>query len=55
VKPLGDVLVVAVNSDASARILKGPARPINREQDRLALIEALDPVDYAVLFNEETA
>ena len=54
-KALGDVLVVAVNSDASARALKGPGRPINSEQDRLALIEALDPVDYTVLFNEETA
>ncbi len=54
-KALGDVLVVAVNSDASARTLKGPGRPINSEQDRLALIEALDPVDYAVPFNEETA
>ncbi len=52
-KRLGDVLVVGLNSDASTRRLKGPTRPINREQDRLALVSALDPVDYAVLFEED--
>ena len=53
-KRLGDVLVVGLNSDASTRRLKGPTRPINREADRLALVAALDPVDYAVLFAEDT-
>ncbi|MDP9364511.1 MAG: D-glycero-beta-D-manno-heptose 1-phosphate adenylyltransferase, partial [Chloroflexota bacterium] len=53
-KALGDVLVVGVNSDASTRRLKGPTRPINREQDRLALVAALDPVDHAILFGEDT-
>lgn len=54
-KELGDILVVAVNSDHSARALKGPGRPINNEQDRLALVDALDMVDYAFLFDAETA
>jgi D-beta-D-heptose 7-phosphate kinase/D-beta-D-heptose 1-phosphate adenosyltransferase len=53
-KRLGDILVVGVNSDASTRRLKGPTRPINREADRLALVAALDPVDYAVLFEDDT-
>jgi D-beta-D-heptose 7-phosphate kinase/D-beta-D-heptose 1-phosphate adenosyltransferase len=50
----GDVLVVAVNSDRSARRLKGKNRPINVERDRLALVAALDAVDHAFLFDEET-
>ncbi|MBX6342739.1 MAG: D-glycero-beta-D-manno-heptose 1-phosphate adenylyltransferase, partial [Thermomicrobiaceae bacterium] len=53
-KALGDVLVVGVNSDRSARALKGEGRPINSERDRLALVAALDPVDHVVLFDEET-
>lgn len=53
-RALGDVLVVGINSDASTRRLKGPMRPVNREADRLALVSALDAVDYAVLFEEDT-
>jgi len=53
-KQLGDILVVGVNSDASVRRLKGQARPINHERDRLALVAALDAVDHAVLFDEDT-
>lgn len=53
-RALGDVLVVGINSDASARRLKGPNRPVNRELDRLALVGALDAVDYAVLFEDDT-
>jgi D-beta-D-heptose 7-phosphate kinase/D-beta-D-heptose 1-phosphate adenosyltransferase len=52
-KRLGDVLVVGVNSDESVRRLKGQARPINHERDRLALVAALDPVDHAILFAED--
>lgn len=51
-RALGDVLVVGVNTDRSARQLKGKNRPINSERDRLALVAALDAVDYAVLFDE---
>jgi D-beta-D-heptose 7-phosphate kinase/D-beta-D-heptose 1-phosphate adenosyltransferase len=53
-KALGDVLVVGINSDASTRRLKGPSRPINSERDRVALVAALDAVDYAVVFDEDT-
>jgi D-beta-D-heptose 7-phosphate kinase/D-beta-D-heptose 1-phosphate adenosyltransferase len=53
-KALGDVLVVAVNSDASTRRQKGAGRPINGERDRLALVAALDMVDHALLFDEDT-
>lgn len=51
-RELGDVLVVGVNSDRSALMLKGKNRPINSERDRLALVSALDPVSHAVLFDE---
>lgn len=51
-KELGDILVVGVNSDRSARRLKGEGRPINRERDRLALVAALDAVDHVILFDE---
>ncbi|MGE3797415.1 MAG: D-glycero-beta-D-manno-heptose 1-phosphate adenylyltransferase, partial [Thermomicrobiales bacterium] len=53
-KSLGDVLVVGINSDASTRRLKGKNRPINHERDRLALVSALDSVDFAVLFEDDT-
>src|SRR6202161_118530 len=48
----GDVLVVAVNDDASLRGLKGPGRPILNENARADLVAALRAVDYVVLFNE---
>jgi rfaE bifunctional protein nucleotidyltransferase chain/domain len=52
---LGAALVVAVNTDASARRLgKGPDRPLNREADRVAVVAALASVDYVVLFDEDT-
>lgn len=50
----GDVLIVGVNSDASERGLKGPTRPIYREQERLELLSAIRFVDYLVLFDEPT-
>ncbi len=53
-RALGDRLVVGVNSDASVRRLKGPARPIVREDDRAALVAALRCVDLAVVFDEDT-
>ena len=48
----GDVLVVAVNSDASVHALKGPGRPVLDENARALLVSALRPVDYVVLFSE---
>jgi D-beta-D-heptose 7-phosphate kinase/D-beta-D-heptose 1-phosphate adenosyltransferase len=53
-RALGDVLIVGVNSDNSARRLKGKGRPINSERDRMALVAALDMVDHVVLFDEDT-
>jgi D-beta-D-heptose 7-phosphate kinase / D-beta-D-heptose 1-phosphate adenosyltransferase len=53
-KALGDTLVVAVNSDDSVRWLAGARPPLMSERDRLALLAALDPVDYALLFDDET-
>jgi len=52
-KELGDILVVGVNTDRSARRLKGEGRPITGERDRLALVAALEGVDHAVLFDED--
>ena len=51
-KSLGDVLVVAVNSDASVRAIKGEKRPINSEAERMETLAALEAVDYVVLFHE---
>jgi rfaE bifunctional protein nucleotidyltransferase chain/domain len=52
---LGDVLVVAVNSDASVRRLgKGPERPIVPERDRAAMLAALACVDHVLIFEEDT-
>ena len=51
-KSLGDILIVAVNSDASARAIKGNKRPITIEADRMETLAALESVDFVVLFNE---
>ncbi len=53
-KELGDILVLGLNSDDSVRRLKGPARPVNNEQDRAVVLEALECVDYIVFFEEDT-
>jgi rfaE bifunctional protein nucleotidyltransferase chain/domain len=53
-RELGERLVVGVNSDASVRRLKGPARPIVTADDRVALLEALACVDLAVVFEDDT-
>ncbi|WP_411728078.1 bifunctional D-glycero-beta-D-manno-heptose-7-phosphate kinase/D-glycero-beta-D-manno-heptose 1-phosphate adenylyltransferase HldE [Methyloglobulus sp.] len=53
-KALGDRLIVAVNSDASVKRLKGDTRPINGLQERMAVLAALACVDWVVAFEEET-
>jgi D-glycero-beta-D-manno-heptose 1-phosphate adenylyltransferase len=50
----GDVLVVAVNDDAAVRQLKGADRPVVGEADRAELVDALQGVDYVVLFGDLT-
>jgi D-beta-D-heptose 7-phosphate kinase/D-beta-D-heptose 1-phosphate adenosyltransferase len=51
---LGDVLVVALNSDASVRRLKGPGRPIHNQTDRAGLVAALACVDHVTVFEDDT-
>ncbi|KKC98148.1 bifunctional D-glycero-beta-D-manno-heptose-7-phosphate kinase/D-glycero-beta-D-manno-heptose 1-phosphate adenylyltransferase HldE [Photobacterium halotolerans] len=51
---LGDRLIVAVNSDSSVRGLKGPGRPVNPEDRRMAVLAGLGAVDWVVPFAEET-
>ena len=53
-RKLGDRLIVAVNSDASVKQLKGPSRPINPLMQRMIVLGALDSVDWVVPFEEET-
>lgn len=53
-KAQGDLLVVAINSDASVRKLKGEDRPINNEADRASMLLNLKSVDCVVVFDEET-
>lgn len=53
-KKLGDILVVGLNSDDSVRRLKGPARPINGENERAFVLAALSFVDYITVFEEDT-
>ncbi|NUP58576.1 MAG: D-glycero-beta-D-manno-heptose 1-phosphate adenylyltransferase [Pseudarthrobacter sp.] len=54
-KQLGDILVVALNSDDSVRRLKGVGRPINTMADRAAVVAALSCVDYVTVFDTPTA
>ena len=51
-RSLGDLLVVAVNSDASVRQLKGDRRPINGQDERAETLAALESVDFVVIFEE---
>ena len=51
-RALGDVLVVAINSDRSVRAIKDEGRPILDESERVALVSAIDGVDHVVLFDE---
>jgi len=53
-RSLGDLLVVALNTDSSVRRLKGPTRPINRLKSRQKVIAALESVDIVVSFSEST-
>jgi len=53
-KELGDYLVIGLNSDSSVKILKGPSRPVNNQEDRALMLAALEFVDAVILFEEET-
>lgn len=51
-KTFADCLIVLLNSDKSVRSIKGPTRPINCEEDRAEILNALKCVDYVILFDE---
>lgn len=53
-KTLGDRLVVLVNSDASVQRLKGPSRPVNRLEQRMEMLAALECVDWVIAFDDDT-
>ena len=53
-KALGDVLIVAINADASARRIKGPGRPIIPEDARAGMLAALECVDHVIVYGEDT-
>jgi D-glycero-beta-D-manno-heptose 1-phosphate adenylyltransferase len=51
---LGDVLIVAINSDQSVRQLKGEGRPIFPQEERAEILAALEAVDYVTIFSDPT-
>ncbi len=53
-RSLGDALVVAINSDASVRRIKGASRPILPQEERAELLAALASVDYVTIFDDGT-
>jgi D-beta-D-heptose 7-phosphate kinase/D-beta-D-heptose 1-phosphate adenosyltransferase len=53
-RKLGDVLIVAVNTDDSVRRLKGPTRPLNTTEDRMRMLASLKCVDWVAPFSEDT-
>ena len=53
-KACGDKLVTALNSDTSVRGLKGEVRPIQSQEDRAVILDALESVDLVVIFDQET-
>src|SRR3972149_7488208 len=53
-KALGDILIVGMNTDESVRSIKGDKRPILNQDERAFLVSSLKPVDYVILFSEDT-
>ncbi|MGA1875747.1 MAG: adenylyltransferase/cytidyltransferase family protein [bacterium] len=53
-KRLGDILIVAINSDSSTRLLKGPSRPIFPQEERAEILSALSCIDFVTIFHELT-
>ncbi len=53
-RSLADVLILALNTDASVARLKGPSRPLIHEQDRARMAMALEAVDAVTFFDEDT-
>jgi D-beta-D-heptose 7-phosphate kinase/D-beta-D-heptose 1-phosphate adenosyltransferase len=53
-KSLGDILIVALNTDASVRKIKGPSRPVFPLEERFEVLGAIEYIDYLTSFAEET-
>ncbi len=53
-KTLGDILIVAINSDSSVKRIKGNKRPIISQEQRAKLVDSLKFVDFVILFEEDT-
>lgn len=53
-RAMGDVLIVGLNSDASVRRIKGESRPVIPESQRAFVLSNIKPVDYVVIFEEDT-
>ncbi|MAH04075.1 MAG: D-glycero-beta-D-manno-heptose 1-phosphate adenylyltransferase [Pseudomonadota bacterium] len=53
-RSLGDMLVIAINSDTSTSRIKGPSRPINKQADRAQILAGLRCVDYVTIFDQDT-
>ena len=53
-RALGDLLVLAINSDASVRRLKGPERPLLPLEDRLGILSAFEMIDFVTAFEDDT-
>ncbi|MDT3696055.1 MAG: D-glycero-beta-D-manno-heptose 1-phosphate adenylyltransferase [Ignavibacterium sp.] len=53
-KELGDILIVALNSDQSIKRIKGDKRPILKQEERAFIVSNLKPVDYVTFFDEDT-
>jgi rfaE bifunctional protein nucleotidyltransferase chain/domain len=51
---MGDVLILALNSDSSIKNIKGSKRPILKQDERAFIVSNLKPVDYVVFFDEDT-
>ncbi len=53
-KALGDLLIVAINSDEQTRSLKGAGRPLLPQEQRAEIVSSLEAVDFVTIFNEPT-
>jgi rfaE bifunctional protein nucleotidyltransferase chain/domain len=53
-RALGDLLIVGLNSDRSVKAYKGPSRPILNQDERAAMLAALECVDAVIIFDEDT-
>jgi rfaE bifunctional protein nucleotidyltransferase chain/domain len=53
-KSYGGILVVGVNTDESIRKLKGPTRPVFKQDERIEILSAIEYIDYIIMFSDDT-